>query len=787
MITLHRPTPDATPSAPPPTPARASILLVDDQPARLLTYEAILGGLELDCVRALSGREALKQLLSREFAAILLDVHMPEMDGFETARIIREHPRMERVPIIFVTGVHISEFDRLKGYEAGAIDYIAVPVVPEILRSKVAVLVELHQRRSTLEALNKSLAEARVELEGRHARALAERDVQLNAIFEHPSDPIAVLEAVRDAQGTLIDLRYRDANRQMLSLMIRSRDELLGKTLSEVLASEHASSVIGQCAQVLATRQALRYETHFRHRDFLVTIFPLGDECIVSSSTDITDRKRAEAALRRSEARHRALLDRAPVAVAHNALDGRFEYVNFAFCELVGYSAEELYGRRWQDITHPDDVGLDQRLADQVVAGTLTGYTCEKRYLRKDGSIVWVSLFGNFVADDQGAPVQGVAVVVDITEQRNRQLTLQETSRRKDEFLAMMSHELRNPTAAIGNAAHTLARLVSRPQEQALVEIVERQVRHLGRLLDDLLDVSRLTRGHINCERQLISLRSCLDLAMETTLPLIQERRHRLIVAPATDGPWICADQVRVAQCITNLLNNAAKYSEPGREIHVRLFVEATQAGLEIRDQGIGIDSELLACIFEPFVQGVRTLDRSQGGLGIGLALCRSLLEMQGGSIVAASSGIGQGATFTIRLPLAAAPADSTVTPKIACGTRARVMIVDDNRDAADALELLLALEGHTTLAVYSSEEALKHAPDFDPQFVLLDIGLPQMDGYEVARRLKSLTPQARLIAVTGYGLADDKVRSMQSGFEAHFVKPVRLTDLEAAFLTGAA
>lgn len=768
---------------------RPGILLVDDQPARLLTYEAVLSGLDVECVRALSGRDALKQLLLREFALILLDVNMPEMDGFETARLIREHPRWERTPIIFVTGMNVSELDQLKGYEVGAIDYISIPVVPEILRTKVAVLVELHQRRRQLETLNSSLTQARNELERRHASALAERDAQLHAIFEHPTELFIVLQAVRDPGGTIVDWHYRDANANSLELLGQSRQQLLGCRLTEMFDPEQASRLIAKCAQVLQNRNIARYETQFRDQDFLVTLFPMGPDCVVSSGTNITERKRAEAALRHSEARHRALLDHAPVGVAHNSLDGKFEYVNRAFCKLVGYSSDELYTMRWQDLTHPDDIERDQQRADRVVAGKLDEYTVEKRYIRKDGNIVWVNLFGNVVVDDNDRAVQAVAIVIDITEQiesqrllRESEARFREANDRKDEFLAMLSHELRNPAAAIGNAAQALSRLVNRDKEQSLIGIVERQIGQLGHLLDDLLDVSRITQGRIEINRERLTLQSCIDIALETTQPLIQEKKHRLTLSMSPEPLWVSADRVRLAQCIANLLTNAAKYTDPGGEIQVRTLEENNAAIVSVTDNGAGMPPELIPRMFELFVQGERALDRSQGGLGIGLALCRMLTEMQGGTVTGSSPGVGQGSTFILRLPLAKETHATTTHETAGNGGPARVMIVDDNRDAADSLALLLQLEAHATLTAYSGEDALTRVIDFDPQFVLLDIGLPQMDGYEVARRLKTLVPRARLIAVTGYGLAGDKQRSAHSGFEAHLVKPVNLADIQTAF-----
>lgn len=642
--------------------SRVSILLVDDQPARLLTYEAILSGLEVECVRAASGREALKHLLSREFALILLDVNMPDMDGFETARVIREHPRWERTPIIFVTGVNVSNLDQLKGYEVGAIDYISVPVIPEILRTKVAVLVELHQRRRHLEALNTSLTRARTELETRHASAIAERDTQLQAIFEHPTELIVVLQTMRDDSGAIIDWSYRDANTNALQLLRHTREALRGCLVSQLFPPERANHVIAQCTQALETRSTVRYESQYEDKEFLVTLFAMGSECVVSSASNITEQRNAQRLLRESEARFR------------------------------------------------------------------------------------------------------------------------EASERKDEFLAMLSHELRNPAAAICNAAQALSRLVNQETQQTLVGIVDRQIRQLGRLLDDLLDVSRITRGRIEINRERVTLQSCLELALETTQPLIQEKRHRLSVDTGLALLWVNADKVRFAQCIANILTNAAKYTEPGGEIHVRASTDGHTAIVEITDTGIGMPAELLSRVFELFVQGERALDRSQGGLGIGLAMCRMLMEMQGGSVTGCSPGIGKGSTFTLRMPLAGGTLDATTADKAGGSKSARVLIVDDNRDAADSLALLLQLEGHVTQTAYTSADALTLAATFEPQFVLLDIGLPEMDGYEVARRLQTLVPEARLIAITGYGLAGDKQRSAMSGFEAHLVKPVSLADIQTTF-----
>jgi signal transduction histidine kinase len=642
---------------PQPPESRASILLVDDQPARLLSYEAILLGLGVQCVRALSGAQALERLLEQEFAAILLDVHMPEMDGFEVARLVREHPRMERTPIIFVTAVNVSELDRLKGYELGAIDYIAVPVVPEILRSKVAVLVELHQRRGQLKALNADLSAARARLDAEHRSALAERDATLHAIFEHPTDLTAILKAERDAAGQIVDWIYVSANRNATALLNLPRDQVTGRRMSE-LVPERAAQASEQCKHVLATGEIVRYESRFGDRDLVVTLFAAGQDCVISS-------------------------------------------------------------------------------------------------------------------------------VQDVTEQRRLQAALEDSDRRKDEFLAMLAHELRNPVAPIATAAELLSRLVPNENQQTLVGIIQRQAVHLGRLLDDLLDVARITQGRIDLKCEVVDVGTCIQLAIETAEPLIRSKGHRLTVTQTLDAIYVSVDKVRLGQCMANILVNAAKYTPDGGEICIRSYADGQYAVVEFQDNGIGIAPEFLPRIFELFAQAERGLDRSQGGLGVGLTVCKQIVEMHGGSVVASSPGWDRGATLTMRIPIAERPAVAAATAQQQPDSLLRVLIVDDNRDAADSLAMLLQFEGRQTLCAYSGEAALQQVATFEPQLVLLDIGLPGLDGYEVARRLKADFPKLRVIALSGYGQVEDRQRSAAAGFDAHLVKPVDLDALKRALSAG--
>ncbi len=343
--------------------------------------------------------------------------------------------------------------------------------------------------------------------------------------------------------------------------------------------------------------------------------------------------------------------------------------------------------------------------------------------------------------------------------------------------MAVLAHELRNPLAPIRNSAAVLSQLLSHNATQlSLVDIVHRQCTQLTRLVDDLLDVARITQGRIELRRDAVSIASCVELAIETVQPLIREKNHRLEVT-RSESLYVTADNVRLAQCIANLLTNAAKYTEPGGQIRIRTHAYGREAVVEVSDDGVGISAELLPRVFEPFVQNERPLDRSEGGLGIGLSICKQLVELHGGSVAGASEGPGQGATFTIRLPLAQAPVDSPGRNSVE-GKSRRVLIVDDNRDAANSLAMLLNLEGYQTTTAYSAEEALKEAVQFDPQIVLLDIGLPHMNGYEVAQRIKGNGSSARIVALSGYGQAEDRRRSAEAGFDAHLIKPVEMTAL---------
>ena len=374
----------------------------------------------------------------------------------------------------------------------------------------------------------------------------------------------------------------------------------------------------------------------------------------------------------------------------------------------------------------------------------------------------------------------------DISAEVHARRALEHADRQKDEFLAMLAHELRNPLAPIGNASEILSRVIppDAPAQMA-VSMIKRQAKQLTRLVDDLLDVSRITQGRIQLHRAPIDVAAIIAQAVETVEPQMREKQHRLSVTASTsyEPLYVNGDPARLLQCVVNVLANAAKYTDAGGAIALSTRAEERSVLIEVKDTGVGIPPDLLPRVFDLFVQSARTLDRSQGGLGIGLAVVKRLVEMHGGEVRARSAGTGQGATFEIRLPRTNRPQlakRDANTPQL---PRRRVLIVDDNVDAANSTVFLLTLRGHQAQAVYSAADALERVQSFQPDAALLDIGLPQMSGYELAREIRALSvgKRIRLVALTGYGQTEDHHRSVEAGFDAHLVKPVDLDVLESA------
>ncbi len=372
----------------------------------------------------------------------------------------------------------------------------------------------------------------------------------------------------------------------------------------------------------------------------------------------------------------------------------------------------------------------------------------------------------------------------ELQSRRKAERKLRDADRRKDEFLAMLAHELRNPLAPISMAAQILrAGPTSAARQEQTCQIIERQVTHMKRLLDDLLDVSRVTGGMVSLAREPHDMRQIVDDALDQSRPLINARGHHLTLNLGQHPLTVLGDGTRLVQIVTNLLNNAAKYTPPGGEIHVRLTPTDKEVALSVRDTGIGIDAKLLPNVFDLFTQGERSSDRSQGGLGLGLALVRSLTHRHGGAVRATSEGLGRGSEFRVTLPCVAAPkpaAKTTLQEPARASAPASVMIVDDNEDAARTLAQYLEAKGHQVQFAFDGKEALELAAHYAPRVLLLDIGLPDMDGYTLARRLHALpnTQDCLTLALSGYGLPEDRERSRQAGFDHHLTKPVNVPEL---------
>ena len=459
----------------------------------------------------------------------------------------------------------------------------------------------------------------------------------------------------------------------------------------------------------------------------------------------------------------------------------RFELANPGYMRLIGH--REIIGKTIREAV-PEAVAQGYlTLLDEVYrSGKAYSASGAKYVAQISAHAPLVKRYVDFVFQpiiDADGSVSGIFVEgFDTTSRNLADIALQNSNRRKDEFLAMLAHELRNPLAPIRNAAAILARTIPQQDEtHAVVTIIRRQADQLTRLVDDLLDVSRISQGRIELKQETLNVAPLVDQAFETVAPLFQGKHQDVSLAPSYEPLYVVGDVTRLVQSLVNVLTNAAKYTDRGGKIRIQTRGSPEDVFIEVSDNGTGISADLLPQIFELFVQGDRTLDRSEGGLGIGLAVVKKLIEMHGGSITARSDGLGKGSTFELRLPRAPAPPAADAVAARANAASRRVMVVDDNVDAADSLALLLGLEGHQTQCAYSAAQALERVTAFAPEVVLLDIGLPDVDGYEVARRIRASPGGAAmmLVALTGYGQAEDRERALASGFQAHLVKPVDL------------
>ncbi|WP_166636771.1 PAS domain S-box protein [Cognatilysobacter terrigena] len=498
------------------------------------------------------------------------------------------------------------------------------------------------------------------------------------------------------------------------------------------------------------------------------------------------ERAKSVSALRESEARFRQMADTAPMMIWVAEADGRCSYVSRRWTEFTGRVPEAELGYGWKDVVHPDDLPAYSDAFGEAAAAQ-RAFASEYRALRWDGAWRWLHATARPRFGAAGEFLGYIGAVMDVTERRDAEDALREADRRKDEFLATLAHELRNPLSPIRTGLQVLNVTDDGDTARRTRAMMERQLGHMVRLIDDLLDVSRITSGKVVLQRDRISLQDAALAAIESARPLIEHARHRLHVELPSAPLWIDADPTRIAQVMTNLLTNAAKYTPDGGDVTLRAYESEGSACVSVIDSGLGIPPDALGAVFGMFAQVNRTLDRAQGGLGIGLALARRLVEMHGGSITAQSEGLGRGSTFVVRLPLAVDLPSSFehVATSTAFAPRRRVLVVDDNRDAAETLGMMLELDGHAICVAYSALDGLRLVDEFRPDIAFLDIGMPVMNGYELARRLRDRDDgdAMMLVAVSGWGADADKQDAADAGFDLHLTKPVSVEAVQEAMI----
>jgi len=612
--------------------------------------------------------------------------------------------------------------------------------------------------------------------------ALTESERRYRMLFEAMDEGFLLASVQYDADGRAAALVYSEANPAAVRM---TSIHYVGPGLLKV-RPEHEPCWLDACAQVartgVSTRSQCFSEALNSWFDFFV--YPVGGDSprVAILFHDITVRKRAEDALRESEARFRALADASPALIYQFDPDGGLMYLNQGG---NGDSGSPAPSDSWRGVVQPEDMhSYLMQVSEGIRQRAIFSHRI--RVPARDGSWRWFESHAAPWSSDDGQHRGYVGISLDITGAVQAEDALKDADRRKDEFLATLAHELRNPLAPISNAVQLMRRPDGRRQSDRVVEMVGRQVRQIATLVDDLMEVSRITRGKIDLRLERVPVAEIVHSAVETSQLPIERAGHQLAVALPEEPLVLLADRVRLTQVFANLLNNAAKYTDPGGRIWVDVWREDGQAVVSVRDTGIGIPPEALGQVFDMFAQAHRAVGRGQGGLGIGLTMVRSLVEMHHGSVEAHSGGSGMGSEFVVRLPLATEddgrlerPGQEQARPYAPFAGQ-RILVVDDNRDAADTLGLLLEADGAEVRVVYDGRSALAMAESFLPSSVLLDIGMPVMDGYEVARRLRQDERFAsmRIVALTGWGQDADRRQTRNRGFTQHLTKPVSLEDL---------
>jgi PAS domain S-box-containing protein len=753
----------------------ARILLADDNRDMREYVRRLLvqSGYQVEAVA--DGQAALDSLQAGAAPPdlILSDVMMPRLDGFDLLAAIRADENLKTTPVILLSA-RAGEESKVEGLTAGADDYLIKPFSARELLARVEAHLRLQRVRREAE------------------RAVRDQTVQFETLLNQAPLGVYLVDA---------DFRLRQLN-PIARSVFGNIPNLIGRDFDEVIhllwAKDYADEIVRLFRQTLETGEPYVTPERVEQRldrgvqeyyEWRIDRIPLPHERpdkrygVVCYFRDISEQVLTRNAIFESEERYRMLFDSIDEGFCiievifdeeNKPVDYRFIQANPAFERLTGLV--DAIGRTVRELV-PD---LEAFWVETCGRVALTGEA-----VRVENESVpmnrWFDIYASRVGD---AESRRVAVVFNnITERKRVEAALREADQRKDEFLAMLAHELRNPLAPIRNAAQVL-KLVGQTdaKQQWAREVIERQTQHLTRLVDDLLDVSRITSGKVTLQREPLDLATIIGRAVETSQPLIDSRRHRLVLTLPPESLFVEGDLTRLVQVVGNLLNNAAKYTDEGGHIWVKAARHGDEAVIRIRDDGIGLPAELLPRIFDLFTQADQSLDRSQGGLGIGLTLVRSLVELHGGSVEARSDGATHGCEFIVRLPLVIArDAEPKSRRAQSDGPNAnrknvlRVLVVEDNLDSAEMMAFIMRLNGHDVRMARDGISALEMARTFRPQVVLCDIGLPDMNGYEVAERLRGQPDfaQTRLIALSGYGQDEARQRAKEAGFDHHLVKPV--------------
>jgi PAS domain S-box-containing protein len=724
------------------------VLLVDDN----ADMRAYVGGLLAPAYRvdlAADGVAALEAARRAKPDLILSDVMMPRLDGFGLLAAVRNDGVLRDVPFILLSA-RAGEEARIDGLDAGADDYLVKPFSARELSARVGALLE----RTQIRRANEQLLE------------LALSSIQ---------DQFFLVDEA--ARITLVNPRFLETTGMLAS-------QALGRQLFDVmpeLAQNGFADALAEALQTRAVRQ-LEMRSMKRQRWFETRIYPAAaEQGAAVLMSDITGRKRDQEAIRLRTAQFETLMNEAPLGVYLIDQDLRIRQVNPAARpffgdqpDLIGRNIGEVMRRVWREPYADEIVEIFRR----TLATGAPHHTPERMERRRDSdtaeSYEW-EVHRTPLPDNQYGLVcyfRNISAQVRVRQQ------LEEADHQKDQFLATLSHELRNPLAPIRSAAAILDSAALTPEQLAwAIDVIRRQVGHMSGLLDDLLDLARITCGKLDLRRDMVGLGSVVRTAVEASRPLLERKHHQLFVHAPSADVLVDADPLRLAQVISNLLNNAGKYTDPGGRIDLTVGVEGAQVELSVKDNGIGLPPDAHERLFAMFTQIDARSSRTEGGLGIGLALSKGLVQLHGGTIRASSEGLGRGSEFIVSLPVVVPTSvarGSTQEKTAVTSVARRVLVIDDNRDAAESLAMLLSIAGHDVRVAHAGEAALELARTFEPQAVLLDLGMPDLSGYEVARALRVMpaADEMVVVALTGWGQDEDRRKTIAAGFDWHITKP---------------